>query len=104
MEHHRQDKWRIITVDCILTPPTCQEAGVLGVLPGIIGTIQAAETIKIILEIGRSLLGKVLIYDALEMEFLEVRWKRDPSCPVCGDHPTITELFSYGLACPAPLP
>ncbi|MEE8472292.1 MAG: molybdopterin-synthase adenylyltransferase MoeB [Dehalococcoidia bacterium] len=86
------------------TTPTCQEAGVLGVLPGVIGTIQAVETIKLILEIGRSLVGRLLIYDALEMEFLEVRWKRDAGCPVCGDHPTITELFSYGPACPAPAP
>jgi adenylyltransferase/sulfurtransferase len=86
------------------TVPSCQEAGVLGVLPGVIGTIQAVETLKLILGIGHPLVGRVLIYDALDMEFLEVRSRRDPACPVCGDNPTITELISYGPVCPAQAP
>src|SRR5437868_8670168 len=68
--------------------PSCAEAGVLGILPGIIGVIQAIETVKLILGIGRSLANRLLIFDALEMEFREVRTRRDPSCPVCGDYPT----------------
>ena len=79
--------------------PSCQEAGVLGVLPGIIGVIQAIEAIKIILGIGEPLIGRLLIYDALEMEFREVKVRRDPACPLCGDNPTIKELIDYEQFC-----
>lgn len=83
--------------------PSCAEAGVLGVLPGIIGLIQATETIKLILNIGNSLAGRLLFFDALSMEFLEFKWHRDPECPVCGDHPTITRLqANYGELCEVP--
>ncbi len=79
--------------------PSCAEGGVFGVLPGIIGCIQAIETIKLILGIGQPLIGRLLIFDALAMEFNEVRIKRDPNCPVCGDNPTITELIDYEQFC-----
>lgn len=72
--------------------PSCQEAGVLGVLAGVIGTIQATEVLKMILGIGTGLRNRLLTYEALGAEFREVRLKRNPSCPVCGDNPTITEL------------
>jgi len=83
--------------------PNCAEAGVLGVLPGIIGTLQAVETIKLILGIGESLLGKMLIFDALDMTFRVVKMPKDPRCPVCGEHPTITELIDYEEFCNLPL-
>jgi adenylyltransferase/sulfurtransferase len=83
--------------------PNCAEAGVLGVLPGIIGTIQAVEAIKLILGIGDSLLGRMLIFDALDMTFRVVKMPRDPKCPVCGEHPTITELIDYEEFCNLPL-
>ena len=79
--------------------PSCAEGGVLGVLPGIIGVIQATEAIKLIIGKGEPLIGRLLLYNALKMEFREVRLKRDPSCPVCGDHPTITELVDYEAFC-----
>ncbi len=79
--------------------PSCAEGGVLGVLPGIIGTIQAAETLKWIMRTGDSLAGRVLILDALAMKFREVRVRRDPECPVCGDRPTITALQDYEQFC-----
>lgn len=82
--------------------PSCAEAGVLGVLPGIIGCIQATETIKLILGLGEPLIGRLLLFDALAMEFREVRLRRDPECPVCGDHPTITEPIDYVQFCGAP--
>jgi molybdopterin/thiamine biosynthesis adenylyltransferase/rhodanese-related sulfurtransferase len=72
--------------------PSCAEGGVLGVLPGVIGTIQATEAIKIILGIGEPLIGRLLIYDALRMRFREIRLRKDPECPVCGLRPTIREL------------
>jgi len=72
--------------------PTCSQVGVLGVLPGIIGTIQATEAIKFLLQQGELLAGRMLMYDALEMTFRDVAIKRNPRCPVCGEHPTITEL------------
>lgn len=72
--------------------PTCQEAGVIGVLAGVIGTIQATEVLKMILGIGNELTNRLLTYQALESEFREVRLKRNPNCPVCGENPTITEL------------
>jgi len=79
--------------------PTCAEAGVLGVLPGIIGSLQATEVIKRILGVGTSLVGRLLIFDALELSFREVRLRRNPDCPVCGDTPTITKLVDYDLFC-----
>jgi molybdopterin/thiamine biosynthesis adenylyltransferase/rhodanese-related sulfurtransferase len=80
--------------------PSCAEGGVLGVLPGIIGTIQATEAIKLILGIGEPLVGRFLVYDALRMRFRELRLPKDPECPVCGINPTIRELREYeGLAC-----
>ncbi len=82
--------------------PTCAEAGVLGVLPGIIGCIQAAETIKLILGLGEPLAGRLLLFDALSMDFREVQLRRDPRCPVCGDHPTVTELIDYDEFCGSP--
>jgi sulfur-carrier protein adenylyltransferase/sulfurtransferase len=85
--------------------PSCAEGGVLGVLPGVIGTIQATETIKLILGAGEPLIGRFLIYDALRMRFRELKLRRDPECPVCGDHPTVKELIDYEQFCgihPAP--
>jgi adenylyltransferase/sulfurtransferase len=83
--------------------PSCAEGGVLGVLPGIIGTIQATETIKLLLGIGEPLIGRFLIYDALRMRFREVRLPKDPDCPVCGKNPTIRTLKTYEQFCaPAP--
>jgi molybdopterin/thiamine biosynthesis adenylyltransferase/rhodanese-related sulfurtransferase len=81
--------------------PSCQEAGVLGVLPGIVGTIQAIETIKVLLGIGDSLLGRLLTFDALRMQFRELRIRRDPGCPLCGDEPTIHSLIDYEAFCSA---
>ena len=82
--------------------PNCQEGGVLGVLAGIIGNIQAAETLKMILGIGKPLIGKLLLYDALNTDFRKLNLKRDPNCPVCGDNPTITELIDYEEFCGIP--
>ncbi len=75
--------------------PSCQEAGVLGVLAGVIGTIQATEALKVLLGIGRPLTDRMLIYDAKKGSFREARFRRNPSCPVCGPKPTITELTEY---------
>ncbi len=82
--------------------PSCAEAGVLGVLPGIIGTIQAIETIKLILGLGEPLVNRLLLFDSLAMEFREVKIRRDPGCPLCGDNPTVTELIDYEAFCGAP--
>ncbi|MGE3276942.1 MAG: molybdopterin-synthase adenylyltransferase MoeB [Vicinamibacterales bacterium] len=79
--------------------PSCAEGGVLGVLPGVIGTIQATETLKLILGTGEPLIGRFLIYDALRMRFRELKLRRDPECPVCGDHPTVTGLIDYEQFC-----
>src|SRR5438046_5990676 len=79
--------------------PSCAEGGVLGVLPGIIGTIQAMETIKLILGVGEPLIGRFLIFDALRMKFRELKLKKDPDCPVCGTHPTVTQLIDYEQFC-----
>ncbi len=79
--------------------PSCAEGGVLGVLPGIIGTIQATETIKLILGKGEPLIGRFLIYDALRMRFRELKLRKDPDCPVCGTHPTVRELIDYEQFC-----
>lgn len=81
------------------TIPTCQEAGILGVLPGIIGLIEATETVKLILGIGNSLAGQLMVFDAMEMEFTKVKLRRNPDCPVCGEHPTITTFINYGEFC-----
>jgi sulfur-carrier protein adenylyltransferase/sulfurtransferase len=79
--------------------PNCAEAGVLGVLPGIIGTIQATEALKLILGIGEPLIGRFIVYDALKMRFRDLRLRKDPDCPICGTHPTITALQEYAAYC-----
>ena len=79
--------------------PSCAEGGVLGVLPGVVGTIQATEAIKILLGVGEPLVGRLLLYDALAMTFDEVSLGRDPACPLCGDAPTLTELSDYPAFC-----
>jgi adenylyltransferase/sulfurtransferase len=79
--------------------PSCAEGGVLGVLPGIIGVIQATEAIKLIMGIGEPLIGRFLIYDALKMRFRELKLRKDPDCPVCGTHPTVTKLIDYEQFC-----
>jgi sulfur-carrier protein adenylyltransferase/sulfurtransferase len=82
--------------------PSCAEAGVLGVLPGIVGTIQATEAIKIVLGQGEPLVGRLLTYDSLKMQFRTLKLRRDPDCPVCGERPTITEYIDYEGFCAAP--
>jgi sulfur-carrier protein adenylyltransferase/sulfurtransferase len=79
--------------------PSCAEGGVLGVLPGIVGTIQAAETLKLIIGIGEALVGRLLLFDALAMQFRELRLRKDSECPVCGGHPTVTKLIDYAEFC-----
>ncbi len=79
--------------------PSCAEGGVLGVLPGVIGTIQATETLKLLAGIGEPLVGRLLLYDALSMRFRELKLRRNPDCPVCGEHPTVTELIDYEQFC-----
>ncbi len=79
--------------------PSCAEGGVLGILPGTIGTIQATETIKLLLGIGETLVGRLMLYDALKMRFREMRLRKDPQCPVCGENPTVTELIDYQQFC-----
>ncbi len=79
--------------------PSCAEAGVLGILPGMIGIIQATEAIKLILGLGEPLVGRLLLYDAAAMDFRTIRLRRDPDCPVCGEHPTITGLIDYEQFC-----
>jgi len=81
------------------TVPSCAEGGVLGVLPGVIGVIQATETLKLILGKGKSLLNRLLLFNALDMEFRELKLRRDPQCPLCGDHATITQLIDYQVFC-----
>ncbi len=83
--------------------PSCAEGGVLGILPGIMGTIQAAEVIKLILRIGEPLIGRLLLFDALEMRSTEMRLQKDPDCPICGEHPVIDELIDYEAFCGVPL-
>ena len=82
--------------------PSCAEAGVLGMLPGMVGTIQATETAKLILGVGKSLSSRLLLIDALDMEFRTVKVRRNPSCPLCGDNPTVTELIDYEAFCGVP--
>ena len=90
--------------------PSCAEGGVLGILPGVVGTIQATETVKLIMGVGEPLIGRFLVYDALRMRFRELKLRKDPDCPVCGDNPTVTELIDYEQFCgitpaaPAPEP
>jgi len=79
--------------------PSCAEGGVLGILPGIIGVIQATEAVKIILGKGELLIGRLLLYDAMKMEFRQVKFRQNPKCPICGDNPTITELIDYDAFC-----
>jgi adenylyltransferase/sulfurtransferase len=79
--------------------PSCAEGGVLGVLPGIIGSIQALETLKLILGRGDSLIGRLLLFDALKLQFRELKLAKDPDCPVCGAHPTVTTLIDYEAFC-----
>ena len=84
--------------------PSCQEAGVLGVLAGTIGALQAGEALKEILGIGETLAGRLLIYDALEMTFMNVKVPKDPHCHLCGPNPTITKLLDYEISCTLPPP
>ena len=79
--------------------PSCAEGGVLGVLPGIIGTIQATEILKLALDRGSSLVGRLLLFNALDMKFRELKLRRDPECPICGENPTITKLIDYEQFC-----
>jgi molybdopterin/thiamine biosynthesis adenylyltransferase/rhodanese-related sulfurtransferase len=82
--------------------PSCAEAGVLGVLPGIVGSLQALEAIKFVLGVGEPLVGRLLLVDTLDMEFRTLNVPRDPACPVCGEHPTVTELIDYEQFCGLP--
>jgi sulfur-carrier protein adenylyltransferase/sulfurtransferase len=82
--------------------PSCAEGGVLGILPGVIGLIQATEVVKLILGKGETLKGRLLLYDALAMRFRELKLRKNPECPVCGDHPTVTKLIDYHQFCRVP--
>jgi molybdopterin/thiamine biosynthesis adenylyltransferase/rhodanese-related sulfurtransferase len=82
--------------------PSCAEGGVLGILPGVIGLIQATEVVKLILGKGETLKGRLMLYDALNMKFRELKLRRNPECPVCGDHPTVTKLIDYQEFCGIP--
>ncbi|HGY09865.1 MAG TPA: molybdopterin-synthase adenylyltransferase MoeB [Oceanithermus profundus] len=79
--------------------PSCAQAGVFGVLPGVVGSLMATEVLKLLLGIGRPLSGRLLLYDGLEAEFRELKVARDPACPVCGEHPTVHELVDYEAFC-----
>ncbi|HEX8713312.1 MAG TPA: molybdopterin-synthase adenylyltransferase MoeB [Terracidiphilus sp.] len=79
--------------------PSCAEGGVLGILPGLVGVIQATEAIKLILGQGEPLIGRLLLVDSLAMRFRELKLRRNPECPVCGDHPTVTQLIDYQQFC-----
>lgn len=79
--------------------PSCAEGGVLGILPGVVGTLQATEVVKLIIGQGEPLKGRLLLYDALGLRFRELKLRRDPECPVCGDHPTATQLIDYKEFC-----
>ena len=82
--------------------PSCAEGGVLGVLPGIVGTLQAAETLKLLLGVGEPMVGRLLLLDALRMRFRELKLRKDPECPACGENPTIRELIDYERFCGVP--
>ncbi|MGA2118812.1 MAG: molybdopterin-synthase adenylyltransferase MoeB [Bryobacteraceae bacterium] len=84
--------------------PSCAEGGVLGILPGTIGLIQATEAVKLILGVGQPLIGRLLLYDALAMRFRELKLRKNPECPVCGEHRTITKLIDYHQFCGVPNP
>jgi adenylyltransferase/sulfurtransferase len=90
--------------------PSCAEGGVLGILPGLIGVVQATETVKLILGSGEPLVGRLVLYDALNMRFRELTLRKNPECPACGEHPTVTKLIDYHQFCgipqhePAPAP
>src|SRR5246127_5400034 len=79
--------------------PSCAEGGVLGILPGLVGVMQATEVIKLILGVGEPLIGRLLLIDALEMKFRELKLRKNPDCPACGTHPTVTELIDYNEFC-----
>ncbi len=79
--------------------PNCSQAGILGAVAGIIGTVQATETLKLIIGKGKTLVGRLLIVDALDMSFRETKIRKDPDCPICGENPTITELTDYEWVC-----
>jgi adenylyltransferase/sulfurtransferase len=82
--------------------PSCAEGGVLGILPGTIGTLQATEAIKLILGVGKPMIGRMMLYDALEMSFDTIKLRKNPNCPVCGEHPTVTQLIDYEQFCGVP--
>ncbi len=82
--------------------PSCAEGGVLGVLPGIVGTLQALEGIKLIIDRGNAMIGRLLLFDALAMRFRELKVRKDPNCPICGEHPTLTGLIDYDEFCGIP--
>jgi sulfur-carrier protein adenylyltransferase/sulfurtransferase len=82
--------------------PSCAEGGVLGILPGAIGVVQATEAVKLILGIGEPLIGRLMLYDALGMSFREMKLRKDPGCPICGEDPTVTELIDYEEFCGIP--
>ena len=82
--------------------PSCAEGGVIGILPGIVGLLQANEGVKLILGKGNPLIGRLLLFNALDMKFRELKLKKDPKCPVCGDNPTVTELIDYNEFCGVP--
>src|SRR6185295_8285020 len=82
--------------------PSCAEGGVLGILPGTVGLIQATETVKLILGTGEPLIGRLVLYDALAMRFRELKLRKNPDCPICGDHPTVTKLIDYQQFCGIP--
>ena len=82
--------------------PSCAEGGVLGILPGAIGVVQATEAVKLILGIGEPLIGRLMLYDALGMSFREMKLRKDPNCPICGENPTVTELIDYEEFCGIP--
>ncbi len=84
--------------------PNCSEAGVIGALPGLVGSIQALEVIKLILGIGETLTGRLLMIDALSMEFTELKVRKDPNCKLCGDNPEVTELIDYDVFCGVVIP
>jgi molybdopterin-synthase adenylyltransferase len=81
------------------TVPTCSEAGILGALAGVMGSMQAFEALKLLLQIGEPLVGQMLMFEGLKGQFRTVEWDRNPKCPVCGDHPTITTLTEYRIEC-----
>ncbi len=84
--------------------PSCAEGGVLGILPGTVGLIQATETVKLILGIGEPLVGRLMLYDALGMRFRELKLRKNPECPICGEQRTITKLIDYHQFCGVPRP